>query len=72
GGEATAGTFDENERYDTATGGWAPAPGLPTARHGHAAVALGQRIYVLAGGPTPGGSQSSQNEVYIVLPREGP
>ena len=38
--------------------------------HGLAAVALGDRIYVLAEGPSPGGCQSDLNEVLIVL--EGP
>ena len=40
---------------------------MPTARHGLAAVALGSRIYLLAGGPTPGGSASALNEVFIVF-----
>ena len=40
-------------------------PTLPTARHGLGAVASGNRIYVLAGGPTPGGSQSALNEVVL-------
>ncbi len=35
-------------------------------RDGHAAVAIGNRIYVLAGGTTPGGSQSAITEVFIV------
>ena len=32
------------------------------ARHGLGAAAIGDAIYVVAGGPTPGGSQSPANE----------
>jgi hypothetical protein len=71
-GEAVSGTFNENERFTPSTGAWDSLPPLPTARHGLAAVAVGNRIYVLAGGPTPGGSASSLNEVFIVPPEAGP
>jgi len=37
---------------------------MPTARHGLGAVAVGERIYVVSGGPTPGGSASARNEVF--------
>ena len=67
GGEAVEGTFDTDERYDPRTDTWEAMPPLPTARHGLGAVDLGDRIYVLAGGPVPGGSQSASNEVFIVL-----
>ena len=41
----------------------ASAPYLPTPRHGLAAVAGPDgALYVLAGGPTPGGSASAANE----------
>jgi len=42
---------------------------MPTPRHGLAAVAVGDRIYVISGGPRPGGSFSNANEVF--LPDEG-
>ena len=64
--------FDETERLTPLTGVWESLPPLPTARHGLAAVAVGNRIYVLAGGPTPSGSASALNEVFIVLPKAGP
>ena len=67
GGESGQGTFDENEAYDPGTNIWQAMPSLPTARHGLAAVAVGGRIYVLAGGTTPGGSRSALNEVFISL-----
>ena len=40
---------------------------MPTARHGIGVVNLGNRIYVLAGGTSPGGSASALNEALIVL-----
>ena len=67
GGEATEGTFEENEVYDPTLNQWETAPPMPTARHGIGVVSLGNRIYVLAGGPNPGGSSSALNEVFIVL-----
>ena len=66
------GTFDENQAYLVDTGAWLDMPPLPTARHGLGAVVLGNRIYVMAGGPTPGGSQSAVTEVFIVLGAPGP
>ncbi len=67
GGEATEGTFEENEVYASHSGLWETAPALPTPRHGIGVVSIGNRIYVLAGGPTPGGSGSALNEIFIVL-----
>ena len=64
------GTFDANELYQPFTDTWQAASPMPTPRHGLSAVAMGNRIYVLAGGPTPGGSQSARNEVFIVLEGE--
>ena len=37
---------------------------MPTARHGLGEAAVGQSIYVLSGGPKPGGTFSSANEVF--------
>lgn len=37
---------------------------MPTARHGLGVAVIGQSIYVLAGGPKPGASYSSVNEVF--------
>jgi len=71
GGEATAGTFDTNEAFDPSTNTWATMPPMPTARHGLAAVALNNRVYVLAGGTEVGGSRSSLNEVFVLLPGTG-
>jgi hypothetical protein len=66
GGEQPSGTFKEVEIYDASTGGWSRGPDLPTPRHGIGVVALQGvsdgppwGIYVLTGGPTPGGSQTA-------------
>jgi non-specific serine/threonine protein kinase len=59
GGEQPLGTFREVEIYDDATGMWSKGPDLPTPRHGLGVVALGSVVYVMAGGPTPGGSQTA-------------
>lgn len=39
---------------------------MPTARHGLVAVANDNKIYVIGGGPNPGGSSSSANEIFLV------
>jgi hypothetical protein len=36
---------------------------MPTARHGAAAV--GSRIFVISGGPRPGGTSSAANEIFV-------
>ena len=63
GGEAVASAFDETEQFTPLTGVWESLPPLPTAT-----AAKPCR----AGGPTPGGSASALNEVFIVLPKAGP
>ena len=37
---------------------------MPTARHGLGVAVLGQSIYVIAGGPKPGATFSSVNEMF--------
>jgi N-acetylneuraminic acid mutarotase len=39
---------------------------MPTARHGLAAASFGDRIFVIGGGPQPGGSAVSLNETFPV------
>ncbi len=58
-------TYPENEVYDPASNSWAAKAPIPTPRHGLAAVAVGDRIYVISGGPRPGGTYSRANEVYF-------
>jgi len=38
---------------------------MPTARHGLGSAVVDGRIHVIGGGPTPGGSFSNLNEVYL-------
>ncbi len=40
---------------------------MPTARHGLGAAAVDGSIYVVAGGPEPGGTFSSANERLVPL-----
>jgi non-specific serine/threonine protein kinase len=61
GGEAAA-TFPEAEALEVASGRWRSLPPLPTPRHGLGVVAVGDTVYVLAGGPRPGLHTSAANE----------
>jgi hypothetical protein len=65
GGEEPEGTFDIVEAYDTRKSNWSLLPPLPTARHGLGASIVDGKLYVIAGGPSPGGSYSSLNEVLV-------
>jgi hypothetical protein len=47
-------TFNNNEKYDPKTNKSTSEPLMPTARHGLAAVAINDKIYVISGGPIPG------------------
>jgi N-acetylneuraminic acid mutarotase len=64
GGEAPEGTFDEVEEYDPKTDSWRAMTPMPTARHGLGSAVMGKSIYVISGGPKPGGSTSAANEVF--------
>ena len=64
GGEAVAGTFNENEAYHPASNSWTAQTPMPTARHGLGSAVVDGRIFVLSGGPTPGGSFSNANEMF--------
>lgn len=54
GGEDSEGTFDEAEALSTESERWVALPALPTPRHGLGVTAVGDVVYVIAGGPTPG------------------
>src|SRR6266542_1407042 len=58
GGERPEGTYREVEIFDAESGRWSRLPDLPTPRHGIGVVAVGRTVYVMSGGPTPGGSQT--------------
>jgi hypothetical protein len=66
GGENPTKTFVENEEYDPAADAWAARAPMAAGRHGLAAATVGDAIYVLAGGPTPGGSQIGTNEAFTL------
>jgi hypothetical protein len=51
---ARHGLAGRQEAYDAGSNGWGSHPPMPTARHGLGAVAVGGKIYVVSGGPTPG------------------
>jgi N-acetylneuraminic acid mutarotase len=72
GGEGAAGTFNENEAYDPARDIWQRLTPMPTARHGLGSAVVQGRIYVISGGPTPGGSFSDVNEVFTPLSGSNP
>jgi len=59
GGEQPSGTFKEVEIFDPATGRWSRGPDLPTPRHGIGVVSVRGTVFVMSGGPTPGGSQTA-------------
>jgi non-specific serine/threonine protein kinase len=62
GGEQPNGTYKEVELFDPGTRVWSRLPDLPTPRHGIGVVAVGRTVYVMSGGPTPGGSQTPTSE----------
>jgi N-acetylneuraminic acid mutarotase len=62
GGEQLSGTYKEVELFDAESGRWTRGPDLPTPRHGIGVVAVGRTVYVMSGGPTPGGSQTPISE----------
>jgi N-acetylneuraminic acid mutarotase len=62
-------TFDSNEKYNPQTNSWTEEPPMPIGRHGLMAVAVGNNIYVIGGGPTPNISFANVNEVFDVVYR---
>src|SRR5688500_14167954 len=62
GGEQPSGTYKEVEIFDAESGRWTRGPDLPNPRHGIGVVAVGRTVYVMTGGPTPGGSQTPVSE----------
>jgi N-acetylneuraminic acid mutarotase len=64
GGEYRRKTQNQVESYDPATNTWQRWAPMPTARHGLGTAIVGNSIYVIAGGPKPGASFSSVNEMF--------
>jgi hypothetical protein len=65
GGESPEGTFSTNEAYTPAQERWSAMAPMPTARHGLGSAVVDGRLYAIGGGPTPGGSFSPANEVFL-------
>ena len=63
GGEAPGGTIRTVYAYSPSTRRWTQLPGMRTSRHGLGLVGWRGRAYALAGGPQPGLTVSSANEV---------
>jgi N-acetylneuraminic acid mutarotase len=63
-GEPKIGIVNVNESYAAADDAWMIHAELPTSRHGYAAVARGEKIYVMGGGLAAGGGVSRVNEVF--------
>ncbi len=63
GGEQLSGTFPEHEAYHPEEG-WVTLPPLPTPRHGLGAATVGDRIFVIGGGPEPLFTFSDANESF--------
>lgn len=66
GGETPEGTVAEVECLED--GSWRVAFELVEPRHGLAVVALGNRLHVIGGGPTPGLSVSGSHETFVLDP----
>jgi N-acetylneuraminic acid mutarotase len=61
-------TFDENEAYDPKTNAWHRLVPLPTGRHGFAAAAVGNTLYVLGGSTACGSGGKLADNLAFVLP----
>jgi N-acetylneuraminic acid mutarotase len=72
GGEGADGTFSENESYDPSRDAWQTMAPMPTARHGLGSAVVDGRIHVISGGPSPGGSFSNVNEIFLPPPGRTP
>ena len=67
GGEDLTKTYNNNEKYNVKNNTWESQEPLPTARHGLSAVSVNDdKIYVIGGGPEPGLSVTSVNEIFNI------
>ncbi|HJU06075.1 MAG TPA: kelch repeat-containing protein, partial [Nitrospiraceae bacterium] len=64
GGESPDGTFPTNEAYAVDQDRWRTMAPMPTARHGLGSAVVDGHLYVISGGPKPGGSYSNVNEMF--------
>jgi hypothetical protein len=68
GGETPTQTLAKVYAFDIHARQWRQLDDLPHPRHGLALVGMGKRVYAIAGGETPGCSQSPVNEVLNLGP----
>jgi N-acetylneuraminic acid mutarotase len=59
-------TFDVVEKFNPNRNNWTTEQAMPTARHGPAAIAIDDKIYVVSGGNKVGRSVSNVNEVLVL------
>jgi len=64
GGKQDQRTFNNNERYNSATDTWGEELPTPTARHGLSVASYDGKIYVIVGDPHTGLNVSNKNEIY--------
>ncbi len=62
--EGTNGIFPQTEVYDPARDRWQRLAPMPAPRHGTAAVAVGDTIYIPGGGDAEGGAPVDTNDAY--------
>jgi N-acetylneuraminic acid mutarotase len=65
---ATRTSFDENEAYDPKANRWQKLARLPSARHGFAAAAVGNTLYVLGGSTSCGSAGKLDDNLAFTLP----
>jgi N-acetylneuraminic acid mutarotase len=61
-------TFDLNEAFDPRTGRWARYAPLPSGRHASAAIAAGDKIYVIGGAMGCGATRLTTDTLVFTLP----
>ena len=68
GGEDINKTYNINEKYNINNNKWESKEPMPNARHGLTAVSANDdnKIYVMGGGPEPGLSVTSVNEIFNI------
>ena len=68
GGEDINKTYNNNEKYNVNNNKWESKESMPTARHGLTAISANDdnKIYVIGGGPEPGLSVTSVNEIFNI------
>jgi len=61
----SSGVFEETEEYNPTTNTWRTLQPMPVPRHGMGAVAVGDSIFIIGGGPDAGYSVSNVNSIFV-------